>query len=187
MADMDFQIRYTDNPDKDQKEERFEKIKDIYSDYTVSDGGEYVDKLIGGISGSMKNIKTIVIIIVLVICSLVAILMERSFIARETGEIATMKAIGFRDGVIVWIHTLRLGIVMVISTVIAVLLSTPVSEITAGQVFKMMGAEYIDFDVNPLEIFVEYPLIMLAVALIAVFFTAQYTRKILASQTANVE
>ncbi len=187
MMAMDFQIRYTDNPDKDQKEERFEKIKDIYSDYTVSDGGEYVDKLIGGISGSMKNIRTIVIIIVLVICSLVAILMERSFIARETGEIATMKAIGFRDVVIVWIHTLRLGIVMVISTVIAVLLSTPVSEITAGQVFKMMGAEYIDFDVNPLEIFVEYPLIMLAVALIAVFFTAQYTRKILASQTANVE
>lgn len=187
MGAMDFQIKYTDDPDKDLIEERFEKVKDIFSDYKVSDGGEYMDTMIGGISGSMKGIRSIVVIIVLIICSLVAILMERSFIARETGEIATMKAVGFRDGVMVWIHTLRLGIVMILSTVIAVLLSTPVSEITTGQVFKVMGAEYIEFDVKPLEVFVEYPLIMLAVTLLSVFFTAQYTRRILASQTANIE
>ncbi len=187
MGAMYFQIKFTDNPDKAQKAERIDKIKEIYSDYKVYDGQEYINSLLGGIAMSMKGIRIIVTIIVLTICSLVAILMERSFIARQTGEIATMKAIGFRDNVIVRIHTLRMGIVMIIATIIAIPLSTPVSQITTGQIYKMMGAEYIDFDVRPLEIFVEYPLIMFGVTALAVFLTAQYTRKIVASQTASIE
>ena len=50
-----------------------------------------------------------------------------------------------------------------------------------------MGAQTIEFDIRPLEVYLIYPAIFLAATLIAVFVTAQSTRKITASHTAGIE
>ena len=51
-----------------------------------------------------------------------------------------LKAIGFSNRAIIKWQTLRIGIVFAISTLIGVVLSTPFSQITSGNVFKMMGS-----------------------------------------------
>lgn len=178
------QIRYTDSPSASVKEERMEKIQDLYPEMKAYTGGEYISDMIGI---SMDSIIEIIIIVVVCINALVTVLMVKSFITKEKGEIGMLKAIGFSDNAIIKWHTLRIGIIIVISIILGTLLSNPIAQISSGMIFKKMGASSIDFEVRALEVYLIYPLMVLAVTLIASFITAQQIRKISASETSNIE
>ena len=182
-----FQIDFDDNPNDTEINNRIEKLKEMYPDSNILNAGDYVDTTIGGISKTVDGVKFLIIPMVLFICMLVVVLMERSFITKEKGEIAILKAVGFRNGSISALHTLRIAFVMIISIIIGAVISTPLTGLTSGQVFKMMGAQQIEFAIKPLEVFVIYPIIMLVFTLLAVAVTSLYTRKINASQISNIE
>lgn len=182
-----FQIDFDDNPNDTEINKRIEKLKEMYPDSTIQNADDYVDTMIGGISKTVDGVKLLIIPMVLLICMLVVVLMERSFITKEKGEIAILKAVGFRNGAISALHTLRIAFVMIISIIIGAVISTPLTGLTSGQAFKMMGAQQIEFAIKPLEVFVIYPIIMIVFTLLAVALTSLYTRKINASQISNIE
>lgn len=182
-----FQIDFDDNPNDTEINNRIEKLKEMYPNSNILNAGEYVDTMTGGSAKMINDVKFLIIPMVLLICMLVVVLMERSFITKEKGEIAILKAVGFRNGAISALHTLRIAFVMIISIIIGAAISTPLTELSSGQVFKMMGAQQIEFAVKPLEVFVLYPIIMLVFTLLAVALTSLYTRKINASQISNIE
>ncbi len=182
-----FQIDFEDNPNEAEIRVRIEKIKDILETDNVWTAGEFVERTVG-ITSMLNQVKRLVLGVVLVIIMLVTVLMERSFITKEQGEIAILKAIGFRTGTIVNWHTLRFGIVSIISTIIALLLAVPLTNFSVGPVFEMMGANYgVEYEIIPLEVYVIYPLIVLAITLISAFLTALYTRTIMASEASGIE
>ena len=184
MGMLAIQIRYTDSPTESVKQERLEKIQDLYPNMKTFTGGEYVADMTGV---SIDSMIYLIVIVVLCINALVTVLMVKSFIIKEKGEIAMLKAIGFSNNALINWHTLRIGIVLVISAILAILLSNPLGQISSGMIFKMMGASTIEFEVRALEIYVIYPLIVLTVTLLASFLTAQQIRKISASETNNIE
>ena len=98
-----------------------------------------------------------------------------------------LKAIGFRDTSLVAWQTIRIGIVLVIAIVLGTLFSSPVSKFTSGQVFKIMGAQSIEFTIRPMEVYIIYPLLVFGVTVIAAMLTALQIRKISASETSNIE
>ncbi|MCH5296570.1 MAG: FtsX-like permease family protein [Ruminococcus sp.] len=180
------QIKFNDNPSDSQIAERIEKIKELYPSHDVRTSGEYVDHLIG-VAEYLGDTKLLVVLIVLLINILVAVLMEKSFLTKERGEIAMLKAIGFKNRSIILWQILRIAIIMVIATLIAIALSNPIGQLSSGAVFKMMGAKYIIFDVNVLESYIIYPLIILATVVFGVFLTALPIRKINSNEINNVE
>ena len=154
----------------------------------IHTAGSYVNEMVGDIAGGMlQDIKKLILIVVLCINILVTVLMVRSFITKEKGEIAMLKAIGFRNSSLVMWQTLRIGIVLLFSAFLAVLLSTPLSEFSVGPVFKIMGAQNIKFEVVPLEVFVLYPLVVLIVTVLASMLAALRICRISAAETSNIE
>lgn len=143
--------------------------------------------MIGDIAGQLEDVKMLIIMIVLCINVLVTVLMVKSFITKEKGEIGMLKAIGFRDTSLVAWQTIRIGIVLVIAIVLGTLFSSPVSKFTSGQVFKIMGAQSIEFTIRPMEVYIIYPLLVFGVTVIAAMLTALQIRKISASETSNIE
>lgn len=181
------QIRYTDDPDNKQLEQRKEQLKDWFADYEVYTAGEYVNEMIGDISGQLKGMKYLILTVVLCINMLVTVLMVKSFLTKEKGEIAMLKAIGFKNvSLAVW-QTLRIGIVLFISSVIGTALSAPISHLCVTPVFQMMGAQSIAFDIRPMEVYVLYPLVVFAVTVIAGMCAAMQVKKIPASDASNLE
>lgn len=187
MGAADYQINFNDSPNASEIEDRKPDLQKLYPDAKIFNGGEYVDYMIGGIAETIDGVKFLVLPVVLIICILVVVLMERSFITKEKSEIALLKAIGFRSRSVIAMHTLRVAVVMLCAVGLAALVSTPLSQISSGQIFQMMGAQYITFVIRPLEVFVLYPLILLGGTLLAVLLTAQYTRTISAAETSNIE
>ncbi len=183
-----YQIKYKDNPSQKEKEERLETLKELFSDKNIQTGGEYAGDMIGGgVLSSLEGIKKLIVAVVLVINILVSVLMVKSFITKEKGEIGMLKAIGFRNSSIIYWQTARIGIILVISTILGAIISTPLAKISIEPLFKMMGASSIGFEIKPLEVYVMYPLIVLIVTVGASFMTAQQLRKISASETSNIE
>lgn len=181
------QIKYTDYPDDDELARRKAILKKNLSDAKIYSTGEYINEMIGDIAGQLEDVKMLIIIIVLCINVLVTVLMVKSFITKEKGEIGMLKAIGFRDSSLVAWQTIRIGIVLVIAIVLGTLFSSPVSKFTSGQVFKIMGAQSIEFTIKPMEVYIIYPLLVFGVTVIAAMLTALQLRKISASETSNIE
>ena len=182
-----FQIEFADNPDEDTIRGRIEKIKDIYDTDNVKTAGEYVESMVG-VAGVLDSVKMLVLALVMIIIMLVTVLMERSFIAKERGEIALLKAMGFRTNAIVKWHTMRFVVISLVTTLISLVLSKPLTSISVGPVFEMMGAGYgVEYKIVPLEVYVIYPIIVFMVTVLSGVFTSLYTRKITASEASSIE
>jgi putative ABC transport system permease protein len=183
-----FQADFTDQPNADEITMRREKIAGLLPEADIYDGVDYVNIMTGNVAGSLEGVRTITIVLALMICILIAVLMERSFITRETGEIALMKATGFSDDALIIWHTLRTVIVLAAAAVISVFVSTPFTDISTGQGFRLMGATAgIEYAINAPEVYVLYPLLMIIAAAAATFLTAQSIRQISATECSAIE
>ena len=137
---------------------------------------------------TLNTIKQMVTILSVILTDLITVLMERSFIAKEQGEIALMKAVGMRNGSIYAYHTLRFAIVGMVAVIVAVLLAVPFLHIFIDPVFKMMGMEIgVEYVFDIFEMYLLFPLVILLTTTVSAFLTSLYTRKIKSSDTANIE
>ena len=115
-------------------------------------------------------------------------LIERSFIEKEKGETAMLKAIGFKSTAIFKRDTIRLMLVSVLSAIIAILISTPLTELIVNPIMGMMGAtKGVNYEIVPTEVFLIYPIMMVAATTLTAFLTSLYTAKIKAADASNIE
>ena len=185
---VDTQIMFTDNSDKKEMESRIEEIQRIFPEYEkIESCAERVADMLG-ITDTLAMVKSIMVILTVMIAVLVTVLIERSFIAKEQGEIALMKAMGIRKGTIYGYHTLRFLFVGIIAVILGAIFALPLTHLCMDPIFKMMGMELaVDYSINPVEMFLTFPIIVLTTTTLSAFFTALYTRKIKSSDTANME
>ena len=181
------QIKYTDDPDSKILSERKALLSERYTDGKIYNAGEYINYMIGDVAGQMDSIKYLIVIVVLAINILVTVLMVKSFITKEKGEIAILKAIGFKSGSLIAWQTIRLGIIILIAAVAASTVSVPLTNLAVEPVFGIMGAQSIEFEIKGLEVFVLYPLIILLFTTLSGMLTALQIRKISSSEISNVE
>ncbi len=183
-----FQIDFADNPDEKEIEKRKEDLKDIFETDNVYNAQGFVMDCMGGSANAMEAMKNLILIIDIIIVAMIAVLMERSFISKERAEIALMKAMGIKSKSIIGQHTLRFVIVSLAAAILAAALCLPLTNLAIDPVFGIMGAvDGVEYTIKPLEVFVSYPLIILAATALSAFLTALYTKTVKASDTANIE
>lgn len=182
------QLVYEDNPDKKEREAREKEIVELFPDYDVLSLGEYISEMMGGsVASSVNDMKQLIVVIIMIINMLVTILVSKTFLTKEKGEIGMLKAIGFDNHFLIRWQVLRIGIILVLAVIVGALLSEPLAQISVGKVFEMMGATHIDFVVKPLEVYVIYPLLLLVATLTGTFISMQQIRGISAQETNNIE
>lgn len=181
------QISYNDNPDKKTFEERYELLKKEYPDQGVYTAGGYISYMIGDIAGQFEGVKRLILAIIICINTLVSVLMVRSFVAKEKGEIAVLKAIGFKNASLVAWQTMRIGLILFISIIIGTVVSTPLTKLSVTPIFRIMGAYSIEYDIVPMDVYFVYPLTVLIATVLAAAAGAVHLRKIGAADTARAE
>lgn len=181
------QVLFPDDPDKEEIARRMDVIQELYPDCELKTCEQVVSELLT-VTDAMEAMKYLVAVLTILLTALVTVLMERSFIAKEQGEIALMKAIGTRNGKIYAHHTLRFVFVGLIAVILGVLLAMPMTHLCMDPIFKMMGMERaVDYIIDPMEMYLISPAIVLVTTALSAFLTSLYTRKIKSSDTANIE
>lgn len=182
------QIMFTDNPDSEEINWRMEEIQRIFPEYeNIETCAETVKDMVG-VADTLASVKSLIVILTIILAALITVLMERSFIAKEQGEIALMKAVGTRNGKIYAYHALRFLFVGIIAVFIGEMFAMPLTHLCIDPIFKMMGMELaVDYVINPVEMYLIFPIVILATTTVSAFLTSIYTRKIKSSDTANIE
>ncbi len=182
------QIKFTDNPDEKEISRRMDKIEEIYPEFTsIKTAGEWV-KETTGVADALDAVKKMSAALTVILAALITVLMERSFITKEKAEIALMKAIGMRNSKVYSYHTARFSFVVIAAALFAELLGMPLTKLCIDPIFNMMGLETgVEYMQDPVEIYVVFPVIVLAATVVSAFLTSLYTRKIKSSDTANIE
>ncbi len=183
---MSYQIDFTDEPSEEEIELRKERIKDLYHNDKVMNATEYCIDCTNVVD-TLESVQFLLLSITLIVVILVTVFMERSFIADEKSQIAILKAVGFKNRAVIKWQVYRFGLVALLSVVFAAILSIPMTELCITPIFGMIGATDIDYNIEPVQIFVLYPGIVLMMTVAAAWVTALYTNTIKSSDTANIE
>ena len=182
------QIVFTDNPDSEEINWRMEEIQRIFPEYENIETCVETVKDMLGVADTLASVKSLIVILAIILAALITVLMERSFIAKEQGEIALMKAVGTRNGKIYAYHALRFLFVGIFTVFIGEMFAMPLTHLCIDPIFKMMGMELaVDYVINPVEMYLIFPIVILATTTVSAFLTSIYTRKIKSSDTANIE
>lgn len=181
------QVLLKDNTDKGLVQEYMDKTKELYPESDIKNVQQYLDDMMGGIIESISSLKLMILVLVVLINVMVVVLMQKMFLIRERGEMGMMKAIGFSDSAIIGWQTKRILLVLIAGAFIGTVTGTPFSQVTSGQVFKIMGAKSIEFVVNPLEVYAVYPLAVLVITIIACVLTMRKVKKISVQEINNIE
>lgn len=181
------QINYKDHPNEKKLAERKAMLEKLYPNAAVYTSGGYIEYMMGNVAETIDRTKMLILSIVLGINALVAVLMVKSFITKEKGEIALLKAIGFSDNILTVWQALRIGIVLLVSVLIGSFISSPLSALTITPIFRMMGAYSVQYQIHTVEIYVIYPLIILVITVLAAFLSAQGLNRISASEISGHE
>ncbi len=182
------QIKFTDAPDQKEIARRKEKIRKLYPELDdVSNRAESISTLLKVVD-TIDAVKQMVVVLTFILAVLITMLMERSFIVKEQGETALMKAIGIRNGKIYAYHTLRFAFVGCMTVIASELFALPLTHLFIDPIFRMMGsARALDYVINPFEMFLAFPLVILTATAVSAFLTSLYTKTITALDTANIE
>ena len=116
--------------------------------------------------------------IVLLINSLITVLLMKTIMTKEQGDIALLKSIGFADRAVRGWQMARIMIILVMAILMGTVLSNLSAPFVMEPIFAMMGANKIDLIMNPLEAYVLYPLLLLTVTGISAYICAGAVKKV---------
>ncbi|MCQ2417709.1 MAG: FtsX-like permease family protein [Oscillospiraceae bacterium] len=181
------QIHFDGSPDKETIEKNIEHLKTVLNTDKIYNTSDVINAMTG-MSDTLNAIKKMMMILIGIVTAMIIVLMERSFISKEKSEIALMKAVGISDGSIIAQHTLRFVIVSILACVVSLAALMPISNLLMDYICSMIGdISGIKCDIDPLEIFVICPVMLILVTAIGASLTALYTKTIRASDTASIE
>lgn len=154
-----------------EQEEALLAIREILPDYKVESKTEYISKMIGGIMEQLDSLIVLIVGVVLMINCLITVLMMKTFISKEHGEIAMLKSIGFCNRSIKAWQATRILLVLICSIALGVFLSKLLSPVTIVPIFGMMGAPQMKLMLEPLQTYLLYPLLLLTVTGLSAFLS----------------
>lgn len=153
------------------------KMREITPDYEIKNTRERIAASLGGIIERLDEIKALIVFVVIVINSLVTILLCRTFLERDKGEIALLKSIGFSNGFLQAWQSIRIGMIQLISVFIGILCSFLLNDVMIQYTFGIMGTKQVELNIVPMEVYVGYPLLVLAGVLAAAYIAASGVKK----------
>lgn len=185
LGNFGAQIILEERPDQAGYEDLIARVEKIYPDAKVYSVVDYIQVALGNISTRLDSLKIMMLGLVMLINVLVVVLMQKMFLIRERTEVGMLRLIGFSDAqVAVW-QTKRIMMILLAGIVLGTATATPFSQITSGSVFQMMGASRIEFEINPWEVYVIYPIALFVVTTLACMVTMLKIKKTSAIEILN--
>lgn len=170
-----------------ESEVAYERIGEVFLDYEVKNTEEFLNSMIGDIVEQINLLIYLISGVVLAINSLITVLMMKSMMTKERGDIALLKNIGFRNRSIRLWQMERILLILAAAIVMGTLLSRLIGPFIIGPIFSMMGASSITLEVNPLGNYVICPLALLLVTGCSAFVCTGEVKKVDLKEVGDAE
>jgi putative ABC transport system permease protein len=135
----------------------------------------------------LNAVKAMIVVLIIVVNILITVLMMKIFMRGEEDQIAMMRSLGFSIRKIRYWLTVRMGIVLTLGVLLGIILSMNLNGIVLRPIFGMMGATHMKIEVDPLAVYVFYPLILLVVIIISAYLCSGSVKRLKLMEIMNAE
>lgn len=170
-----------------EEEEACELLKEIYPKNKIRGARGFMKDMLGSIIEQLDAVEFFIVVLVLLINSLITALMMKTFIAKERGEIAMLKSIGFADRTIRSWQTARIVLILAAAIVIGTAASRLLIPLVIVPIFAMMGATQMEVITEPLQAYIICPVLLLLVTGMVAYLGAREVRRIDCKEINNME
>lgn len=158
--------------------ELIKKMKEKHSGYKIYSNSKYAKELFGDMSTSIDQIKKLIFVLIILINAFIALLMAKSFIAKETKEIAMLKNLGYKNMSIRRWQMLRLVFSMIIGIFLGIAFSVLLDKASGSIIFGMFGATDINVTSFSFSVYILSPLIVLLINVAAAWLSTYSVKKV---------
>lgn len=167
--------------------EACEKLEEIFPEYKIMDSQGFLSSMIGGVLEQIDALMLFIVCIVLIINSLITILMMKTIMTKERGDIALLKSIGFTDRSLYAWQIARVLLVLAAAVIVGTFLSKLLAPYTIAPIFAMMGATSIELVMGTFETYVFYPALLFVVTGISAMLCAGGVKRVDLKEVNNIE
>lgn len=166
------------NAPVEKKAEEMKAIQQQFSDQGIKTSLEMLGEITGGFMSQLRSINALLTAIICIITFFITSLFVRLMIAKEVHSIAVMKSIGFTNAAIRQWQALRILIIMAVSLILGVTAANTLGGSLLGLVFRIFGLTRLELNILPLQVYLLYPLLILAVVMLAVYTSSGQIKRV---------
>lgn len=163
------------------------QLRDEFPEYTFYNVSQALSNQLGSTVSQLDGIKVMLVILVCCINALITVLMIKIFILGEKSQIAMLRSIGYSLRAVRLWQVLRIGMVLVMGVFLGSVLSIPLNDIGLRPLFGMMGATHMKIQVDALQAYLLYPLLLLWVISVAAYLSTGSIKKMNLMEVNNAE
>lgn len=159
------------------KEKEIKALKKDFPEHNISTPAELSYSFIGDIANQIESVKNLILIIVIGINFLITSLLLRLLISKEIPEIAVLKSLGLKNSTIKLWQICRIGILLLVSIVLGTIIANTSGNLIAAGIFNIMGVTRLSLYIEPLQVYLIYPLILFTFTMLAVLLNLDQIRR----------
>jgi len=145
------------------KDAKIAEYSKMLSKAKVTDLDGYLDQTFGHTITQLRQLTIVAVLLALMVGALITALFLRLAMAKDQSQIAIMKSIGFSLYHLRVQYVTRALLMLGMGIVAGTVLSNTVGEKFASLLLSVLGAPMIQFVINPLQAYVLYPLLFIAI------------------------
>ncbi|WP_391571191.1 ABC transporter permease [Cohnella sp.] len=143
----------------------------------VTDLAGYMAQTFGNTIDQLRLVTRVATAVALLVSALITALFLKMAVAKDAGQIAIMRSIGFSLRHLRIQYATRALIVLAVGIAVGTVLSNTAGQSVAGFAMSFMGAARIQFAIDPLQAYVLYPLLLLAAVSVTALVSLVSIRK----------
>ena len=160
-----FSINLLDNSNVEEMADEWSNV--IGTGVTVDPMDEFINQTLGGVATQLKTIVLATVIVGAFIAMLITVLFLKLRLAKDSSDIAILKAIGFSKKDIKQQYMIKIGAVSLAGILVGLIFTNLLGEkfVEAALSISGLGIKKVKLIINPLTQYIIYPLLLMVLIL----------------------
>ena len=160
-----FSINLLDNSNIEENADEWSNL--IGTGVTVDPMDEFINQTLGGVATQLKTIVLATVIVGSFIAMLITVLFLKLRLAKDSSDIAVLKAIGFSKKDIKQQYIIKIGTVSLVGILAGLIFTNLLGEkfVEAALSISGLGIKKIELIINPLTQYIIYPILLMVLIL----------------------
>ncbi|MCM3171602.1 FtsX-like permease family protein [Paenibacillus sp. MER 99-2] len=166
-----------DLKDASQITDKIAAYEQAFSPAKVTDLQGYLHQTLGGTIDQLKRVTIAVLVVAVLVSILITSLFLRMLVAKDHGDIAILRSLGFALSNIRLKYVMITLIVLGIGVLAGTILANTAGPLLISAIMSSFGASHMEFVINPLQAYILCPLLLASAITIAALLSIQSIRE----------
>lgn len=160
-----FSINLIDKSNIEEKADEWSIL--IGTGVTVDPMDEFINQTLGGVARQLKTIVMATVVVGAFIAMLITVLFLKLRLAKDSSDIAILKAIGFSKKDIKEQYMIKIGTVSLVGIIVGLIFTSLLGEkfVEAALSVSGLGIKTVELIINPLTQYIIYPILLMVLIL----------------------